>query len=76
MKTKNSMSQKIVILWKVQCCRLKVSHSYKLKNTWKGFLSLQMVFQSGSVGFTIMGMTIDLKVVQNLIDTLHKEAKA
>ena len=35
-----------------------------------------MVFQSGSVGFTIMGMTIDLKVVQNLIDTLHKEAKA
>ena len=35
-----------------------------------------MVSQSGSVGFTIMGKTADLKVVQKtVIDTLHKEGK-
>ena len=35
-----------------------------------------MVSQSGSVGYTIMGKTADLTVVQNtLIDTLHEEGK-
>ncbi len=35
-----------------------------------------MVSQFGSLGYTIMGKTADLTVVQNtIIDTLHKEAK-
>ncbi len=35
-----------------------------------------MVFQSSSVGYTIMGKTADLTVVQKTtIDTLHKEGK-
>ncbi len=35
-----------------------------------------MVSQFGSLGYTIMGMTADLTVVQNtFIDTLHKEGK-
>lgn len=35
-----------------------------------------MVSQSGSVGYTIMGKTADLTVVQKtVIDTLHKEGK-
>ncbi len=35
-----------------------------------------MVSQSSSVGYTIMGKTADLKVVQKTtIDTLHKEGK-
>ncbi len=35
-----------------------------------------MVSQSSSVGYTIMGKTADLTVVQNMtIDTLHKEGK-
>ncbi len=36
-----------------------------------------MVSQSSSVGYTIMGKTADLTVVQKTtIDTLHKEGKA
>ena len=36
-----------------------------------------MVSQSGSVGFTIMGKTADLTVVQKtVIDALHKEGVA
>ncbi len=35
-----------------------------------------MVFQFGSLGYTIMGKTADLTVVQKtIIDTLHKEGK-
>ncbi len=35
-----------------------------------------MVSQFGSPGYTIMGKTADLKVVQKtIIDTLHKEGK-
>ncbi len=36
-----------------------------------------MVFQFGSLGYTIMGKTADLTVVQKtIIDTLHKEGKS
>ncbi len=35
-----------------------------------------MVSQFGSLGYTIMGKTADLTVVQKtIIDTLHKESK-
>ncbi len=35
-----------------------------------------MVFQFGSLGYTIMGKTADLTVVQKtIIDTLHKEGR-
>ncbi len=35
-----------------------------------------MVFQFGSLGYTIMGKTADLTVVQKtIIDTLHTEGK-
>ncbi len=35
-----------------------------------------MVSQLGSLGYTIMGKTVDLTVVQKIIiDTLHKEGK-
>ncbi len=35
-----------------------------------------MVSQFGSLGYTIMGKTADLTVVQEtIIDTLHKEGK-
>ncbi len=34
-----------------------------------------MVSQFGSLGYTIMGKTADLTVVQKIIDTLHKEGK-
>ncbi len=35
-----------------------------------------MVSQFGSIGYTIMGKTVDLTVVQKtIIDTLHKEGK-
>ncbi len=35
-----------------------------------------MVSQFGSLGYTIMGKTVDLTVVQKtIIDTLHKESK-
>ncbi len=35
-----------------------------------------MVSQFGSLGYTIMGKTADLTVIQNIIiDTLHKEGK-
>ncbi len=45
-------------------CQSKVSWAFK------------MVFQFGSLGYTIMGKTVDLTVVQKtIIDTLHKESK-
>ncbi len=34
-----------------------------------------MASQFGSLGYTIMGKTVDLTVVQTIIDTLHKEGK-
>ncbi len=38
--------------------------------------AFKMVSQFGSLGYTIMGKTADLKVVQKtIIDTLHKEGK-
>ncbi len=38
--------------------------------------AFKMVFQFGSLGYTIMGKTADLTVVQKtIIDTLHKERK-
>ncbi len=36
-----------------------------------------MVYQFGSLGYTIMGKTADLTVVRKkIIDTLHKEGKS
>ncbi len=38
--------------------------------------TFKMVSQFGSLGYTVMGKTADLKVVQKtIIDTLHKEGK-
>ncbi len=50
----------------------------KLKTTAKVSWVFKMVsqFGSGSLGYTIMGKTADLTVVQKtIIDTLHKEGK-
>ncbi len=51
--------------------------SYSTQNTCKGFLSLQNGLSvHGSLGYTIMGKTADLTVVQKtIIDTLHNEGK-
>ncbi len=39
-------------------------------------VAFKMVSQFGSLGYTIMGKTADLTVVQKtIIDTLHKEGK-
>ncbi len=47
-----------------------------LKTPAKVFWAFKMVSQFGSLGFTIMGKTADLTVVQKtIIDTLHKEGK-
>ncbi len=49
-----------------------VTLSCTTQNTCKGFLSLQ----NGHAGYTIIGKTADLTVVQKtIIDTLHKEDK-
>ncbi len=48
----------------------------KLKTTAKVSWAFKMVSQFGSLGYTIMGKTANLTVVQKtIIDTLHKEGK-
>ncbi len=48
----------------------------QLKTSAKVFCVFIMVSQFGSLGYTIMGKTVDLTVVQKtIIDTLHKEGK-
>ncbi len=48
--------------------------AYQLKTPAK--VSFKMVSQFGSLGYTIMGKTAALTVVQKtIIDTLHKEGK-
>ncbi len=48
----------------------------QLKTPAKVSWAFKMVFQVGSLGYTIMGKTADLTVVQKtIIDTLHKEGK-
>ncbi len=48
----------------------------QLKTPAKVSCALKMVSQFGSLGYTIMGKTADLTVVQKtIIDTLHKESK-
>ncbi len=50
--------------------------SAKLKTPAKVSWAFKMVSQFGSLGYTIMGKTADLTVVQKTInDTLHKEGK-
>ncbi len=48
----------------------------QLKTPAKVSWAFKMVSQFGSLGYTIMGKTADLTVVQkSIIDTLHKEGK-
>ncbi len=48
----------------------------QLKTPAKVSWAFKMVSQFGSLGYTIMGKTADLTVVQKtIIDTLHKERK-
>ncbi len=48
----------------------------QLKTPAKVSWAFKMVSQFGSIGYTIMGKTADLTVVQKtIIDTLHKEGK-
>ncbi len=48
----------------------------QLKTAAKVSWAFKMVSQFGSLGYTIMGKTADLTVVQKtIIDTLHKEGK-
>ncbi len=48
----------------------------QLKTPAKVSWAFKMVSQFGSLGYTIMGKTADLTVVQKtIIDTLHKESK-
>ncbi len=48
----------------------------QLKTLAKISWAFKMVSQFGSLGYTIMGKTADLTVVQKtIIDTLHKEGK-
>ncbi len=48
----------------------------QLKTSAKVSWAFKMVSQFGSLGYTIMGKTADLTVVQKtIIDTLHKEGK-
>ncbi len=48
----------------------------QLKTTAKVSWAFKMVSQFGSLGYTIMEKTADLRVVQkSIIDTLHKEGK-
>ncbi len=49
----------------------------QLKTPAKVSWAFKMVSQFGSLGYTIMGKTADLTVVQKtIIDTLHKESKS
>ncbi len=48
----------------------------QLKTPAKVSWAFKMVSQFGSLGYTIMGKTADLTVIQKtIIDTLHKEGK-
>ncbi len=48
----------------------------QLKTPAKVSWAFKMISQFGSLGYTIMGKTADLTVVQkSIIDTLHKEGK-
>ncbi len=48
----------------------------QLKTPAKVSQAFKMVSQFGSIGYTIMGKTVDLIVVQKtIIDTLHKEGQ-
>ncbi len=50
--------------------------AYQLKTPAKVSWAFKMVSQFGSLGYTIMGKTADLTVVQKtIIDILHKESK-
>ncbi len=65
-KPTNSLSQQIRIWW----------YANQLKIPAKVSWAFKMVSQFGSLGYTIMGKTADLTVVQKtIIDTLHKEGK-
>ncbi len=51
-------------------------HANQLKTPAKVSRAFKIVSQFGSLGYTIMGKTADLTVVQKtIIDTLHKEGK-
>ncbi len=51
-------------------------HANQFKTPTKVSWAFKMVSQFGSLGYTIMGKTADLTVVQKtIIDTLHKEGK-
>ncbi len=65
-KPTNSLSQQIRIWW----------YANQLKIPAKVSWAFKMVSRFGSLGYTIMGKTADLTVVQKTItDTLHKEGK-
>ncbi len=65
-KTHQFTSQQIRIWW----------HTNQLKTPAKVSWAFKMVSQFGSLGYTIMGKTADLTVVQKtIVDTLHKESK-
>ncbi len=65
-KHTNSPSQPIRIWW----------HANQLKTPAKVSWAFKVVSQFGSLGYTIMGKTADLTVVQKtIIETLHKEGK-
>ncbi len=53
-------------------CQSANQHKTPAEVSW----AFKMVSQFGSPGYTIMGKTADLTVVQKtIIDTLHKEGK-
>ncbi len=55
---------------------VKCQSANQLKTPGKVSWAFKMVSQFGSLGYTIMGKTADLTVVQKtIIDTLHKEGK-
>ncbi len=55
---------------------VKCQSANQLKTPAKVSWAFKMVSQFGSLGYTIMGKTADLTVVQKtIIDTLHKEGK-
>ncbi len=62
-----------LLLWMIISLLCKaLEHKTPAKFSW----AFKMVFQFGSLGYTIMGKTPDLTVVQKtIIDTLHKEGK-
>ncbi len=55
---------------------MKCQSANQLKTPAKVSWAFKRVYQFGSLGYTIMGKTADLTVVQKtIIDTLHKEGK-